>query len=176
MASAFSHAILAGALGSVILPRPSAARVWIIGAACSIIPDVDVVGFWWGVPYGHMFGHRGITHSLLFAAALSLIVLAVMFRSEGWHAVRLRLFWYFFLATASHGVLDALTDGGLGVAFFAPFDNQRLFFPFHPVAVSPLSIASFFTSDGLRILASEAVWIWLPSVMLAVAGRRSRAS
>ena len=37
---------------------------------------------------------------------------------------------YLFLSTASHGVLDALTDGGLGVAFFSPFDQTRYFFPF----------------------------------------------
>jgi hypothetical protein len=36
---------------------------------------------------------------------------------------------HFSFVTASHGMLDAMTDGGLGVAFFAPFDNARYFFP-----------------------------------------------
>ena len=39
---------------------------------------------------------------------------------------------------ASHGVLDALTDGGPGVAFLAPFDDTRYFFPWRPIRVSPL--------------------------------------
>ena len=33
---------------------------------------------------------------------------------------------YFFLATASHGVLDAMTNGGLGVAFFADAKTATL--------------------------------------------------
>jgi inner membrane protein len=37
------------------------------------------------------------------------------------------------VATASHGILDAFTNGGLGVAFFAPFDKTRYFFPVTPM-------------------------------------------
>jgi inner membrane protein len=58
---------------------------------------------------------------------------------------RFTLFTYLFLATASHGVLDAMTDGGLGVAFFSPFDNRRYFLPWRPIVVSPISIARFFS-------------------------------
>ena len=39
------------------------------------------------------------------------------------------IFAYLFLATASHGVLDAMTNGGLGIAFFSPINNRR--FSFH---------------------------------------------
>ncbi len=55
--------------------------------------------------------------------------------------------WLFlFVATISHGILDALTDGGLGVAFFAPFVNTRYFFPWTPIKVSPIGAggANFF--------------------------------
>jgi inner membrane protein len=73
---------------------------------------------------------------------------------------------YLFFCTASHGVLDALTDGGLGVAFLAPFDQSRYFFPVRPVAVSPIGISEFFSAYGVQILQSEAKWIWLPSLVL----------
>jgi len=73
---------------------------------------------------------------------------------------------YFFLATASHGLLDAMTDGGLGVAFFAPFDNHRYFLPWTPIRVSPLGIGRFFTSRGFAVLQSELLWIWVPSAVL----------
>jgi inner membrane protein len=73
------------------------------------------------------------------------------------------LFLYFFLCTVSHGVLDAMTDGGLGVAFFSPFDTTRYFFPVRPVLVSPIGVSEFFSAYGVRILTSEALWIWLPS-------------
>lgn len=33
-----------------------------------------------------------------------------------------------------------LTDGGLGVAFFSPFDNKRYFLPWRPIRVSPISV------------------------------------
>ena len=79
------------------------------------------------------------------------------------------------LATASHGVLDALTDGGLGVAFFSPFDNTRYFFPWRPLEVSPISITRFFSEGGGEVLRSEFKFVWLPlsSLWLAVwAARR----
>ena len=73
-----------------------------------------------------------------------------------------QLITYFFIVTASHGILDAMTDGGLGVAFLAPFDNSRYFFPWRPVMVSPIGVAPFFSRYGLNVLLSEIVWIWEP--------------
>jgi inner membrane protein len=32
-----------------------------------MLPDADVLAFKPGVAYGNIFGHRGFTHSLLFA-------------------------------------------------------------------------------------------------------------
>ena len=91
---------------------------------------------------------------------------------------RLRLFLYLFVATASHGFLDALTDGGLGVAFFSPFDNHRYFFPWRPIRVSPIAASRFFTARGVAVLQSEMLWIWLPTmvfVLLMMAWPRARA-
>ncbi len=169
MATPFSHVLIAGTLGVALGPKPAPLRLWLLGAACSVLPDVDAVGFWMGVPYEHLLGHRGVTHSLAFAAAVGVLVVGVCFRGNEWVPDRRRLFLYFFLATASHGLLDAMTNGGLGVAFFAPFDNQRYFFPFRPIEVSPISIRGFFTKRGAEILANELVWIWLPC-MAAAAG------
>jgi inner membrane protein len=81
---------------------------------------------------------------------------------------------YFFLCTASHGVLDAMTDGGLGVAFLSPFDPTRYFFPVHPVMVSPIGFGAFFTGDLGRVLASEVQWIWLPTMAVVVILRLSQ--
>jgi len=74
----------------------------------------------------------------------------------------------FFFITASHGLLDALTDGGLGVAFFSPFNTRRYFFPWRPLHVSPIGAVSFFSPRGVRVLQSELVWVWLP-VLVATA-------
>src|SRR5579872_845956 len=80
---------------------------------------------------------------LAFALVVSWTVAFLTFsrRPQGW--TRFLLFSYFFVVTASHGVLDAMTDGGLGIAFFAPFDNTRYFFPFRPIKVSPIGFSFF---------------------------------
>jgi inner membrane protein len=108
-------------------------RVWLIGAACSVIPDLNVIGFRFGVRYGDFWGHRGFTHSLIFAALLASVLVGMAFCRGVPGMSRISMWLFFFLATSSHGLLDAMTDGGLGVAFFAPFNNQRYFFPWRPI-------------------------------------------
>lgn len=163
MASAFSHAFVALALGKApqhpILTWP----VLFTGMICSIIPDVDVIGFYFDIQYGDLWGHRGLTHSIFFAALLSAALTVVWYRQKS-SAGKAGMGIYFFLCTASHGVLDAMTDGGLGVAFFSPFDPTRYFFPFRPVAVSPIGIGDFFNGNAVQILLSEVTWIWLPAI------------
>jgi inner membrane protein len=168
MASAFTHAAVAGAIGAALYRPGWPARVWVLGAACAIVPDADVVGVPLGISFGSVLGHRGLSHSVLFAAAFAAIVVALFFRRLPASVARARLWLYLFLATASHGVLDALTNGGPGIAFFAPVDNTRYFFPVRPVVVSPLGIRPFFSEWGLRVIESELVWIWLPSLVFAV--------
>jgi inner membrane protein len=176
MPSVFSHAIAAVAIGGATVGGPSRTVIWGLGILCSIVPDVDVVSFHFGLPYDHVLGHRGLTHSLLFAAGLASLVTALLCRRPTARPGAARLWTFFFLATASHGVLDAMTDGGLGVAFFAPFSNGRYFFPWRPIVVSPISIGEFFGPRGLEVIWSEMGWVGAPSaVVLLVALRRSRA-
>ena len=165
MASAFTHAAAALALGTAFRHPGPPARFWLLGAAFAAAPDLDAIGYWMGVPYDSEFGHRGFSHSLFFAALLASVGL-LAFRGET--ATRGRTWLFLFLATASHGVLDALTTGGGGVAFFAPFDHERYRFPWRPIVVSPMSIRRFFTERGVRVLASELLWIWIPATAFAV--------
>jgi len=165
MASLFSHAAAALAIGACFARPGVPKRVWAFGVLAAMLPDADVLGFKLGIPYGHMLGHRGLTHSLVFAAALAAALTLAAGAARGMS--RAALYLYLFLAAASHGALDALTNGGLGVAFLAPFDNHRFFFPFHPIQVSPIGIARFFTARGWAVIRSELVWIWLPSSLLA---------
>lgn len=162
MASAFSHAIVALTMGKACQNHLINWRALLLGVACSILPDVDVIGFRYGIQYGDVWGHRGLTHSLLFAVLLSAVLAIAWYRKRPKVAMAGMCF-YLFLCTASHGVLDAMTSGGLGVAFFSPFDTTRYFFSFRPIAVSPIGIGRFFSEDGLHILFGEAKWIWLPS-------------
>lgn len=165
MASAFSHAVVALSLGKAPRSPFLTLPIVLLGTVCSIVPDVDVVGFPFGIQYGDLWGHRGMTHSLFFAGLFSAILIGLCFHQKP-TSIKGGLFIYFFLCTASHGVLDAMTNGGLGVAFFSPFDTSRYFFSWRPVLVSPIGIGEFFSEYGLRVLISEAIWIWLPSLAL----------
>ena len=132
-----------------------------------MLPDADVIGFASGIDYGDLFGHRGLSHSLLFAAAWSSVVVLWEYRrvkkgcKEWWTLLGL-----FFMATASHGVLDAMTNGGLGVAFFSPFNTTRFFLPWRPINVSPIGVGRFLSHRGAAVIISELLWIWLPLSVL----------
>ena len=176
MASAFTHAFAAFAIGKSTLKKYST-KIAVLGMICAIFHDVDVLSFHYGIPYGSFWGHRGFIHSILFALLFSLIITSLFFRSEKtFSKTWFTLLTFFFIATVSHGVLDALTNGGLGVAFFSPFDNTRYFFPWHPVQVSPVNVHSFFSEWGIRVLKSEIVYIWIPSILLMMASLLIRKS
>jgi inner membrane protein len=170
MPSAFTHAFVGAAL-TPLAPRPDrGARLAVELAVVSMLPDLDVIAFAFGIPYAHPLGHRGLSHGLPFAAGLALLLPLVLHRdarpgSRRWWA----LVGLFFAACASHGLLDACTDGGLGVGLLLPFSNARVFFPWRPIAVSPIGVGAFFGEWGLRVLRSELIWIWLPVGALSAA-------
>lgn len=146
----------------------------IAGAVCSVIPDLDVIGFRFGIKYGEMLGHRGLTHSIFFAVLLAAFFTALL--AESHLSARLWVFTFLFFSTLSHAVLDAMTNGGMGVAFFSPFQNDRYFFPWRPIEVSPIGVGRFLSDRGLRVLSSELRWVWAPSAIIYVIGYLFRSS
>lgn len=161
MPSAFAHAAPALALIPAFSRSGPPLRLWVVGVLCAAAPDLDVLAFPFGIPYEHPLGHRGLSHSIPFAAISAAAVAWIAARSL-WR----RAWLYLFLSTASHGVLDAFTNGGRGVALFSPLDQTRYFFPFRPIEVSPLSVEAFVSERGLAILGNELLWVWLPSALL----------
>ena len=162
-----SHAVVGLSAGRIFRRGKMPLRFWILSALCPILPDFDVAAFALGIPYEHVLGHRGFFHSISFAFLVGLGVTAVFFRQERWFT---RRWWglaaYFSLLTATHGILDALTSGGLGIALLAPFDNTRYFFPVTPIEVSPIGFRRFFSEWGLRVAVSEILWVWAPVLSL----------
>lgn len=166
MPSAFSHAFAAYVLGKTT-KRENLFKLILLGAICAAIPDLDAIGFHYGVSYDSLWGHRGITHSIFFSLLLAFLVVFVFYKREKPFSKKYTaLVLYFFLATLSHPLLDMLTNGGLGVALFAPFTNERYFFPFHPIRVAPISVSGFFTSRGWEVFKSEFIWVWIPGLTL----------
>lgn len=169
MPSIFSHAIVAGALGTVNYPRKELVKYFLIGLFCATFPDFDVMMFKLGIPYEHPFGHRGFFHSLLFMYLQGLFLVRIFYFDLTFASREsLTIGFYFFCCGVSHSLLDAMTNGGLGVAFFAPFDDTRYFFPWRPIEVSPIGMDAFFTEAGLRVLKSELVYVMVPSAVVAV--------
>jgi inner membrane protein len=168
MASGLTHLFAAAALGKTYANEKMPLRFWGLVALCALLPDIDVLGRHYGIRYADIFGHRGFTHSLFFALLLSLVVVVAAFRtvpalSKHWWG----LVGFFFSVTASHGILDAMTDKGYGIAFFLPFDSTRYFLPWRPIYASPMHISRFFSHTGCEIVAGEILWIWVPLTLVA---------
>jgi inner membrane protein len=128
---------------------------------------VDSLGFAAGIPYGHPLGHRGFTHSLFVATVIALLCIPFARRLG---ASPLLTFAFVFVSISSHAFLDSMTTGGLGVAFFSPFSNERFFLPWRVILVSPIGVGPFLSGRGLRVLQSELLWIWAPCGIVALLG------
>jgi inner membrane protein len=143
------------AVGAALGRRWSGRRGWAVAgfAALAMLPDLDAIGFKLGVPYPAPWGHRGAAHSVAIAVIAAVIGWAV---APAVRSPRLRLAGYVFVCVASHGLLDAMTTGGLGVALFWPLSAHRFFLPWRPIPVSPIG-AGMLSARGLRVLAWEAL-------------------
>ena len=160
MASVFGHGIVGVTLIKLFTSKQT--RLLLLLAILStILPDLDVIAFNFDIPYSHPFGHRGFTHSILFAVVWSLLLMWFFGKKD-------KIVWFtvVFLSTTSHGVLDAMTSGGKGIGFFIPFNNDRFFFPFREIKVSPIGIEKFFSEWGMQVIISELKYIFIPCLLL----------
>jgi len=171
MPTVFTHGLVGLGAAELFPAANKPLWFWGLSLALAAAPDLDVLAFSFHIPYSSLFGHRGFFHSLVCA-------LVVGFGVAGLTCSVLGLPWwwlgfYFFGVTASHGILDGFTNGGLGIAYFSPLDTRRYFFPWQPIQVSPLGMG-FFSAWGWRALRSEILWVWLPLAVVlgaAVLGR-----
>lgn len=175
MTTLVSHPLPILALGLALGSRRIPPRLLLAGLFFACLPDADMLAFKLGIAYADAFGHRGFSHSLLFAGLCGLAA-ALGCRWLGCGPLKAGL--WIGLATLSHSLLDALTDGGLGVAWLWPLSQERHFLPWRPIEVSPF-LHGFIVDGRLserawRVLASEACWVWAPCLMLVLAGMASR--
>jgi inner membrane protein len=154
--------------------RPERLRPLAWTAAClalAELPDLDVVAFRLGVPYGAPWGHRGAVHSLAFAAACT-VAAALLARAGRLPVGRMAL--AAALGLVSHDLLDTLTDGGMGIALLWPFSARRLFAPWQPIPVAPIGLRVF-TARGLSVMLREAL-IFAPLFVYGSWPRRAPAA
>ncbi|QHI39089.1 Inner membrane protein YbcI [Kordia antarctica] len=169
MASIFGHALAAYTIGKVSNIQLNPVKFSLLLIFCAVIPDADVIMFNFGYPYLHPLGHRGFSHSILFAFLLAFCIRAIFYTKVTYFSnTGIILFFTFLLATLSHSFLDAMTNGGKGVGFFIPFENSRYFFSWRPILVSPLGAGRFFSEKGFRVLQNEAIYIGIPAISLLI--------
>ena len=77
MATDYTHAVVGLAAARLYTGRPMPWTYWGLAALLPIIPDADVFST---AAYGTILGHRGITHTLLFALLLALVAAAATSR------------------------------------------------------------------------------------------------
>ncbi len=169
MATIFTHPIVPVAAAYLIGRDKIPTRLLVAAGMVSIIPDFDVIGLQYGISYGDQFGHRGFTHSIFFALMMAIIA---SLSNSYLQASKNICFWMVFIGCCSHGVLDAFTDGGRGIAFFWPITAERYFFPWQPIEVSPIGLSRFLTPRGLDVLISEFWIVWIPAGILMILGKR----
>jgi inner membrane protein len=163
MPTTLTHVVVGLGAARIFASHSQSPSFYGLAAALSLLPDLDVVSFRLGIPYSSRFGHRGFSHSICCAVLVSLCVAALVSSYFGVPWWQMALFC--LAVVIVHSVLDALTDGGCGIAFFSPFNDRRYFLPWRPIQVSPIGLAVF-SRWGWRALLSEIVWVWLPLAIL----------
>lgn len=143
---------------------------WMLGfVALSLLPDLDVIGFSYGISYGDPWGHRGASHSFAAAIFLGSLVGAAAWRLD--FPLR-RTILFAICVTASHGLLDTMTDGGLGIGLLWPFSYERFFAPWRPIPVSPMG-RHFFSPYGFSVALTE-FFYFFPCFVYAFWPRRNK--
>ena len=147
-------------LGLKVIPP----RLLFTGVILAMLPDADVLSFKLGVAYGNVFGHRGFTHSLLFAFVVPLLCVLI---GRRWFKAGLIRCWLFLtLSLLSHSLLDSVTTGGKGVGWLWPWSDERFFAPWQVIKVAPFALSRYATPYGHQVIISELLWVWLPGVMM----------
>ncbi|MCL1961177.1 MAG: metal-dependent hydrolase [Desulfovibrionaceae bacterium] len=149
------------ALGWRRIPGPAL----LAGMLAAIAPDLDGIAFKLGIASGGMTGHRGFTHTLLFALLLGLAGYALAPR---WRMRRWAGYAWIALCTLSHPLLDMMTNGGAGIALLWPLDSAHRFFSWRPIEVSPVSLKRLMSPRGAQVLRSEALTVWAPLMSAAL--------
>lgn len=157
-----------------MLPKGHERRVMVAAALCGCLPDLDVVTYALEIRANEPLGHRGLFHSLLAALVLAGVATFVVGRKLERRGPELRrVFLFLLFSAASHGLLDAVTQGEVGVALFAPFSAVRLASPWKLLPACPVGLAEYLGYFGFLTLANEVLYAVAP-VALAVSLVRAR--
>lgn len=163
MPTIITHAAVPLCIGLGLGKKTIPPALLFAGIVFSTMPDLDVLSFKLGIAYANAFGHRGFTHSLLFAFLLP--TLALLFQRY-FNVGYWRIWWFLTLSLLSHSVLDSLTTGGMGVGWLWPWSQERFFAPVQVIKVAPFQLSQYVKPMGIAVIKSELLWVWWPGITL----------
>ncbi len=144
--------------------RPGSKIATFVGfSLLAMLPDADVFITQLGSHDSIVAGHRGASHSLLMAAILA-IATGLLARRYGWNGLRTMV--AVMLAIGSHGLLDALGDGGRAIPLFWPLSDHRFRAPWQFLPDAPRGL-EFISWHGFLDAVLEFVY-FLPVTLLAL--------
>lgn len=144
MATLFTHAFFGAGTAYAMSQPHKPCRKFLFGSVvCQCLPDLDVLSYLFHIAPPHPLGHRGLTHSCVFALVAAILVTLCCSRqlkpfSRRWWS----LYGWFFLIAFAHGILDAMVDDRLGVAFLWPWTTQHYHLPWRPFLDYPLEASA----------------------------------
>jgi inner membrane protein len=172
MPSILTHPAVPLTLGLALGRKTAPPALVITGVAASILPDLDIMTYYiMGISLSNEYGHRGFSHSILFAALVALAG-AYLLRAYKipWHVAAC----FLFIAAISHGILDAFTNGGHGIAFFWPWSKTRYFAFYRVIEVSPIHLERILPGRMKTVFLSELLWVWFPLTIIGLSGAIGR--
>jgi len=146
--------LAAGALCGAVYSRRTGASPLVtvpLFAALALSPDLDFIAVQFGAD-GTPLEHRAATHAIPVAAvAAAALGIALARAADRWLAGLLS-----FLALASHGMLDAMTDNAPGPKLWWPFSSANLSFVWQPIPGTEFW-QDYFKPVGIPVLAAESL-------------------
>lgn len=168
-----THALLPIAVAVAVARRPVPWKLVVVASIAAAAPDVDSIFKKLVSIQSHsLWDHRGATHSLFTALSAGLLA-AAMHRLLQVRALTAGV--VVAAAMASHGLLDMMARGGLGVAYLWPVSSARLIADWQWIHTAPVHRAQL-VADVMVRLRLELWQLIVPMFAIALFVRAARAA
>lgn len=160
MPTPITHLIVSLPVNATIIKNANTRKILFWSFFAAVIPDLDLLGYFFNISINNFFGHRGFTHSLFFSLLVAMAICLLVFQDVKIKSKQfVMLFLNFFLITSSHALLDACTDFNFGVALFSPFSNYRFALPWAPIKTGTIGLWNYYVLGFKEIFEVESTFI-----------------
>ncbi|WCT13860.1 metal-dependent hydrolase [Mucilaginibacter jinjuensis] len=143
-----THLTLGACTGELLLGKKLGKKAMLWGAFAANLPDIDTVAGFFVHGDRALMIHRGITHSLLFAVIIGLLLAFLAKRI--YPKIEMRSLVFFFLfQLILHDLLDTCTNYGTGL--LEPFSHARF-------SIEVLYVADPLFTISLLIASAYLIW------------------